>query len=423
MLELLKGVIVTALRLGALEVVEPGYIALNNGVAEGVFEEASLPARYALADVADFGRALIIPSFGDMHLHAPQYAMLGMGMDLPLIDWLNHYTFETEAMFSDPGFAREVYGCLAQELIRLGTTRVCMFATVHRESTLILMEELEKAGVTGYVGKVNMDRNTTPALTETTGGSLLETRRFLEDCRGRFSRLFPMLTPRFTPSCTDELMAGLGALAEEYGVPVQSHLSENDVEIAWVKELCPDCPQYWDTYAKAGLWRERTVMAHCVHSDARERAAIKSAGVWVAHCPDSNTNIYSGIAPLRVMLNEGINVALGSDIAGGAKLSMAHAVASAIRASKLRYYYSGKTEENRFLTVMEGFYLATTAPRRYFGAASSFAPGEELHAVVLDDAVLPPSRPVNAAERLERLLYADDPRAVKAVWSAGVRRF
>lgn len=420
MLEILKGTIVTAPELGRLDIIENGHAVIRDGLVEGVF--SALPERYALAGVTDFGAGLIVPSFGDLHLHAPQYAMLGMGMDLPLIQWLNHYTFETEAMFADSGFARDVYSRLAQELIRLGTTRVCMFASIHRKSTLILMEELEKTGVTGYVGKVNMDRNTTPALTETTEESLLETRRFLEDCRGRFPRLAPMITPRFTPSCSDALMEGLGKLAREYGVPVQSHLSENDVEIAWVKELCPDCSQYWETYDKAGLWRQGTVMAHCVHSDERERGAIKAAGVWVAHCPDSNTNIYSGIAPLRVMLEEGLNVALGSDIAGGAKLSMFHAVTSAIRASKLRYFYNGKAETDRFLTVAEAFYLATSAPRRYFGVSPVFAPGEEFHAMVLSDEPLPPSRPLNPAERLERMIYADDPRTVKAVYSGGRRR-
>ena len=92
----------------------------------------------------------------------PQYPMLGMGMDLPLLDWLNAYAFPTEARFADTGYAREIYSRLARELIANGTTRVCMFSSLHTDATLILMEELEKAGVTGYVGKVNMDRNAAP---------------------------------------------------------------------------------------------------------------------------------------------------------------------------------------------------------------------------------------------------------------------
>ena len=182
------------------------------------------------------------------------------------------------------------------------------------------MEELEKAGVTGYVGKVNMDRNGSPELQETTEQSKRETLRWLDAC-GRFQTVKPILTPRFTPSCTDELMSWLGKLAAERGLYVQSHLSENKGEIAWVKELCPDCAQYWESYDRAGLWKDHTVMAHCVHSDARERSAIRQAGVVVAHCPDSNINLCSGIAPVRQMLNEGLWVTLGSDIAAGSSLS------------------------------------------------------------------------------------------------------
>ncbi len=420
MLEAIKSTFVHAPRMGELEAVEDGCLLLRDGAIEGIYH--SLPEGCVPERTHDFSGMLVIPAFSDLHLHAPQYAMLGLGMDLPLIEWLNAYTFKTEALFADPVFARKVYSALADELIRLGTTRACVYASIHRESALILMEELERAGVSGFVGKVNMDRNTPPELLETTEGSLLETRRFIEESRGRFKNLAPIITPRFTPSCSDALMEGLSKIADEYGVPIQSHLSENDVEIEWVRRLCPECPQYWDSYDKRGLWREKTVMAHCVHSDAREREGIKKTGVWVAHCPDSNTNIYSGVAPVRLMLSEGINVALGSDIAGGAKLSLFHCMAEAIRVSKLRYYYSGKREEEKFLTVAEAFYLATSAGARYFGAGPGFAAGDRLHAVVLSDTMLPPSRTLSSAERLERLVYADDPRAVTAVWSEGERR-
>lgn len=137
-------------------------------------------------------------SFADMHLHAPQYPMLGMGMDLPLLDWLNTYTFKTEARFADTDYARRVYRRLAGDLITNGTTRVCMFSSLHTEATWILMEELERAGVTGYVGKVNMDRNALPGvLEETTEESVRETIRWLDGCR--FEHVRPIITPRFTP--------------------------------------------------------------------------------------------------------------------------------------------------------------------------------------------------------------------------------
>ena len=414
-----RGTIVYAPQLGALECLEHAYLVAQNGVIAGVFQE--LPGKYQDTALEDFGDCLLIPSFTDLHLHAPQYAMMGMGFDLPLLEWLNTYTFKEEARFADAGFARTVYEALAAELVRRGTTRVCMFSSLHREGTLILMDALERAGLTGFVGKVNMDRNSPDCLRETCEESLAQTRRWLDECAGRYAHIKPILTPGFTPSCSDALMEGLGRLAEEYELPVQSHLSENDAEIEWVRALHPDCAQYWETYAKFGLWKRGTIMAHCVHSDARERAAMRSAGVWVAHSPDSNTNLYSGVAPVRKMLSEGLSVALASDVAGGAKLSMLHAAAEAIRASKLRYYYSGKRPDEAYLTVPEAFYLETSAGQQYFGGGPGFCVGDSLHAIVLDDSALPPSRPLAPAERLERLIYADDSRTIRAVISEGRR--
>ncbi len=207
MTRVLRGNIVSAPELGRLDVTEHGYLVLEDGRIAGVFDR--LPERYAAAPCTDYGDALVMQSFADMHLHAPQYPMLGMGMDLPLLDWLNTYAFPTEARFADPDYARRIYRRLASDLITNGTTRVCMFSSLHTEATWILMEELERAGVTGCVGKVNMDRNALPGvLEETTEQSVRETLRWLEGCR--FAHVKPILTPRFTPSCTDELMGRLG---------------------------------------------------------------------------------------------------------------------------------------------------------------------------------------------------------------------
>ena len=418
-LTIIKGTILSATAPGQLEAVPGGYLAAEDGVIQGVYPV--LPEQYAGAPVEDFGDALILQSFADLHLHAPQYPMLGMGMDLPLLDWLNAYAFPTEARFADTGYAREIYRRLARELIANGTTRVCMFSSLHTDATLVLMEELEKAGVTGYVGKVNMDRNAAPGvLEETTEASMRETLRWLEASQD-FRLVKPMLTPRFTPSCTNELMAFLGKLAAERNLPVQSHLSENDREIAWVRQLHPDCQQYWETYAKYGLWNNRTLMAHCVWSDARERQAMRDAGVTVVHCPDSNVNVCSGTAPVRAMLEEGLKVALGSDIAGGDHLSMFDVAASAIRASKVRQM----TDPARpaFLTVPEGWYLATSAGAAYFGERPGFAPGNRLHALALADGDLPQPHPMTPQERLERAVYLRQSGAIRAVWSEGRKVF
>lgn len=411
---ILKGTVISAPALGRLDITENGYLVAEDGIIRGIFQ--TLPAELEGLSVEDYGNALILQSFADLHLHAPQYPMLGMGMDLPLLQWLDTYTFPTEAKFADPDFARKVYRKLARELVENGTTRVCMFSSLHREATLILMEELENAGITGFVGKVNMDRNGGADLQETTEESIDETLRWLEECK-RFRHIKPIITPRFTPSCTDELMEALGKIAAEQNLPVQSHLSENTGEIAWVGQLHPDCAQYWETYAKYGLWNDRTLMAHCVWSDERERKAMKEAGVWVVHCADSNQNIMSGVAPIRVMLNEGLKVTLGSDIAGGDHLNMFDVTAASIRASKARRILDDWNTD--FLTVAEGWYLATSAGSEFFGENPGFAPGNPLHAIVLRDDDLITARPLTVQERFERSVYRRQKDAIQAVWSAG----
>ena len=413
-MRILRGNIIEARSLGKLRTIEHGYIILNSsGVIRGVYEE--LPP--VDGEIEDYGDALILQGFCDMHIHAPQYSLRGMGMDKPLIEWLNEYVFPLEAEYGDTDYAGEIYRSLASKLIRNGTTRVCMFSSLHTDATLVLMEELEKAGISGYVGKVNMDRNGGENLQETTEESERETLRWLEESK-RFSRIKPIITPRFTPACTDELMAWLGRTAEERGLRVQSHLSENRDEIKWVKSLHPDCEQYWETYDKYGLFKENTLMAHCVYSDEREIMAMKEKGVVCVHCPDSNVNLTSGTAPIRRMLDEGVRVVLGSDVAAGADVEMYKVAASAVRASKVKRMEKNYSVD--FLSASEAYYLATTAGELYFGDEPGFAPGNRLHAVVVDDSSFPrcPKR-LTLTERLERALYLMNEENIIAVWADG----
>ncbi|MEA5048316.1 MAG: amidohydrolase family protein [Eubacteriales bacterium] len=416
MLELIKGHIIEAKTFGDPVITENGYLAVQNGAVEGVY--STLPDAMKDAPLTDFSDRLILQGFCDMHLHAPQYPMLGMGMDLPLMDWLKTYTFKTEVRFSDNAFARETYRKLAAELVKNGTTRVCIYSSIHTDATLILMEELEKAGVGGFVGKVNMDRDSCECQ-EQTEESKRETLRWLNAC-GRFQNVKPILTPRFTPSCTNEIMRWLGALAKEQGLFVQSHLSENNKEIELVLQLHPDCGQYWQTYDKYGLWKDHTIMAHCVHSDAAEQQAMIDHNVLCVHCPDSNINICSGFAPVRQMKERGVWLALGSDIAGGAQLPMLQVITGCLRMSKARAIATQGSEP--FLTVGEAYYLATSGGARYFGDGDGFAAGNPLHAVVINDESLPPSaRPLTVKERFERAVYLSDERNIAAVYGAGKR--
>jgi len=411
MTTLIRGNLISAPSLGQLDMVAGGILHLEDGVIAGVYE--ALPPELAGRPMRDYGDCLILQSFADAHLHAPQYPMLGMGMDLPLLDWLNTYTFKTEARFADTAYARRTSRRLAQDLLAVGTTRVAMFSSAHTDATLVLMEELERAGLAGYVGKVNMDRNG-GQVQETTEESVAETLRWLEGCH--FAHVQPILTPRFTPACTDALMEELGKLSQARGLRVQSHLSETPSEGAWVRELRPECQQYWETYASCGLWKRGTLMAHCVHSDAREQEAMVRDGVVAVHCPASNVNLCSGTAPVRELLERGVTVALGSDIAGGDQLAMNQVAVSAIRASKGRSLETGEA----FLTVPEAYYLASGAGHACLGGRAGFQVGDKLHAVVVDDSTMPePARELRLGERFERAVYLMERRHIRAVYSEG----
>lgn len=415
----LKGNVIYAPVCGQLELRPGNYLVCEEGVVAGVFDV--LPERYRGVPVEDFGEKLILPGLIDLHVHASQYAYRGLGMDMELLDWLEHNAFPEESHFSDPDYARRAYEIFTEQLKYSATTRACIFATIHRPATLMLMEQLERAGLPCFVGKVNMDRNSPDILRETTGESLAETRRWLEESSG-FQLVRPILTPRFTPSCTDALMDGLGALQREFGVAMQSHLSENRSEIQWVAELCPGTRFYGESYARSGLFGGDcpTVMAHCVWSGEEERRMLKENGVFIAHCPQSNMNVSSGIAPVRTFLREGQRVGLGSDVAGGAHLSIFRAMTDAIQCSKLRWRLVN--QDDPALTIAETLYLATKGGGAFFGKVGSFESGYEFDAIVMDDANLPTTRACTLAERLERVVYLSDGRPF-AKYAAGKRLF
>ena len=408
----LKGNIIFTPACGRLEVRPGQYLVCEDGLVAGVFE--TLPERFGGIPVHDHGGRLILPGLVDLHVHASQYAYRGLGMDMELLDWLEHNAFPEESHFADPDYAARAYAIFTEQLRTSATTRACIFATLHRPATRKLMEDLERAGLP-------MDRNSPDILRETTEESLAETRRWLEES-GDLELVRPILTPRFTPSCTDGLMAGLGELQREFHVPLQSHLSENRSEIRWVSELCPNTRFYGEAYEQFGLFGGGcpTVMAHCVWSGEEERKLMKDNGVFIAHCPQSNMNVSSGIAPVRTFLREGQKVGLGSDVAGGAHLSIFRAMTDAIQCSKLRWRLVD--QDAPALTLAEALYLATKGGGAFFGKVGSFEPGYECDAIVMDDAGLPTTRACTLAERLERIVYLSDGLPV-AKCAAGVRLF
>lgn len=421
----LKGSIAYSENQNSITAYEQGYLVCEDGICLGAFNE--LPDKYQsdLWPVYDYGEKLIIPGLTDLHLHAPQYTFRGIGMDLELLDWLNTHTFPEEAHYSDIEYAKKAYEYFSNDIKRSFTTRAVVFATLHNEATIELMDQLEKTGIISYVGRVNMDRNGGKDLEEADAQTSLEgTNQWLDAIEGRYKNTFPILTPRFIPSCSDELMIGLGKLAAQKGLRLQSHLSENPSECAWVKELVPESTCYghaYELFDTMGDTAHPAIMAHCVYSSDEELEIMKKHGAFVAHCADSNMNLTSGIAPAAKILRSGMNIGLGTDVAAGSNMNMIKMILVTLQASKMRYRYVDQSEVP--LSFAEAFYIATAGGGKYFGQVGTFKPGYEFDAVILDDSIMQSMRKLSVSERLERICYNDSDCIISAKYVKGKKTF
>ena len=421
----IKGNICQTKNPNELDLYENAFAVCVDGVSEGVFEV--LPEEYSSLPLYDYSDLLVFPGMIDLHVHAPQYAFRGMCMDLELMDWLNRYTFPEEEKYEDLEYAEKAYRMFVDAMKRGATTRSCIFATRHRYATELLMGLMEESGLISYVGKVNMDREASEGLTEKSAEiSAFETFGWLNDVKDKFENTKPILTPRFIPCCTDKLMEELREIQMAYGIPVQSHLSESKGEIEFVKYLHPDNPFYGDAYNEYDLFGKnddtgtdvKTVMAHCVWSSDEEVELMRKNGVFVAHCPASNMNLTSGIAPIRKYLDLGMNIGLGSDVAGGHSDSIFRAITDAIQVSKM--YFRLVDEACKPLVFSEAFYLATKGGGSFFGKVGSFERGYEFDAVVMDDSVLLHPQSLRLSERAERAVYLGlDEKNITAKFVAG----
>ncbi len=396
------------------EVIERGYVVVDDsGRVVEVTEHLS--AEHEGIEVVDYGNRLLIPAMNDLHVHAPQYRNQGIAMDLELLPWLQNYTFPEEMKYCDTKYAERMYRRFVHDMWRFGTMRACLFATIHKESTLLLMNIFKETGMGALVGKVAMNRNCPEGLTETVDDMVQGYEELIKEC-GEDGLVRPIITPRFVPSCTPEMLRACGELAAKYQLPVQSHLSENKDEIAWVKELEPESTCYGDAYDRYGLFGQTpTVMAHCVWSDGEELELIKRRGVVVAHCPTSNFNVASGMAPIRKFLDEGVKVGLGSDISGGHDLSIFRMMVYAIQVSKMHYQQNHNVP---FLSLSEVFWIATKSAGSFFGRVGSFEPGYEFDALVIDDSDLNHDN-YTLLERLERYIYLGDDRQISHRFCSG----
>ncbi|MBQ8507269.1 MAG: amidohydrolase family protein [Clostridia bacterium] len=419
----LRGNICYSAEKNRIETIEGGYAVCVDGICRGIY--AALPAEYAALPVHDYGDQLIIPGLVDLHIHAPQYSYRGLGMDLELMDWLQVHAFPEEAKYADLDYARLAYGMFADNMKKSATTRACIFASRHREATELLMDMMEEAGLVSYVGKVNMDSEAPDILREPSAEeSAAETEKWICETAGKYENTLPVITPRFIPSCSRELLKKLGEIQARHGTAVQSHLSENLGEIQFVRELFPETEFYGQAYDQYGLFGSnagkavKTLMAHCIYSCDAELEMMKKQDVFIVHCPASNMNVCSGIAPMRKYLDMGMKLGVGSDVAGGQTESLFRAITDAIQVSKL--YWRLCDQGAKPLTFDEAFYLATKGGGEFFGKVGSFEDGYEFDAVVIDDSSLVHPQPLTIHERLERAVYlAADHNGVRGKFVRG----
>ena len=392
-----------------------GGVLIDAGKIAAVGLADTLRAAHPQARVTDYGTALISAGFIDAHVHYPQTAMIA-SWGKRLIDWLNTYTFPEEMRFADPVYADEIANRYLDIALDHGTTSVCSYATIHPASVDAIFTAAQQRGMRVYAGKTCMDRNAPDGLRDTVQSAYDDSKALLEKWHGQ-DRLSYVITPRFSPTSTPEQLAALGALWREYpDCLMQTHLSEQTDEIAWVKDLFPQSRDYLDTYEAQGLLREGAVYGHAIHLTDRERARLIEAGASLVHCPTSNTFIGSGLFDMG--LARQLRVGLATDTGGGSSFSMLRTMAAAYEIAQLR---------GQALHPSQLWWLATIGSARALHAETrigNIAPGMEADLVILDLASThaieqATRRATTIWEALFPTIMMGDDRAIRATWVGG----
>jgi guanine deaminase len=395
-----------------------GAVLVGAGKITDVGPAAALRARHPQARVTDYGSALISAGFIDAHVHYPQTAIIA-SWGKRLIDWLNQYTFPEEMRFADPVYAAGIAERYLDLALAHGTTSMCSYATIHPASVDAIFAAARQRGLRAFAGKTCMDRNAPDGLRDTAKSAYDDSKALLTKWHG-VDRLSYVITPRFSPTSTPEQLHALGALWHEYpDCLMQTHLSEQTDEIAWVHDLFPQARDYLDTYEAQGLLREGAVFGHAIHLTPRERARLTEAGAALVHCPTSNTFIGSGLFDMT--LAHTLRVGLATDTGGGSSFSMLRTMAAAYEVAQLR---------GQALHPSHLMWLATVGSARALRAEhqiGNIATGMEADLVILDLASTPAiaqaaARAGDIWQAIFPTIMMGDDRAIKAVWIAGKRR-
>ncbi len=396
-----------------------GAVLLEGGTIRAVGTADDLRAAHPGVAVTDLGQALILPGFIDAHAHYPQTAIIA-SWGKRLVDWLNTYTFPEEMRLADPSCAEAVAARYLDLVLAHGTTTVASFCTVHPHSADALFAAAEARGMRIAAGKTCMDRNAPEGLRDTPRSAHDDSLALIRRWHGR-GRLTYAISPRFTPTSTPEQLEALGALwAAHPDCLMQTHLSEQTDEVAWVAALHPEARDYLDTYERWGLLGEGALFGHAIHLTPRERARLREAGASLIHCPTSNTFIGSGLFDLDGLAGDGHRIGLATDTGGGSSFSMLRTMAAAYEIGQLR---------GRALHPAELIWLATAGSARAMRLEQRIgrlAPGMDADIVALDLASTPAIAQAAAHagdiwQALFPTIMMGDDRAVAGVWIAGTR--
>ncbi|WP_114283956.1 guanine deaminase [Candidatus Halocynthiibacter alkanivorans] len=394
-----------------------GAVVVENGKIAAIGAADRIRAAWPQAEVTDYGDALISAGFVDAHVHYPQTGIIA-SWGKRLIDWLNSYTFPEEMRFHDAGYAREIAALYFNLALANGTTTSVSYCTIHPESVDAFFTEARSRGLRALAGKTCMDRNAPEGLRDTPQSAYDDSKTLLQRWHG-VDRLSYVITPRFSPTSTPDQLSALGALWGEHpDCLMQTHLSEQTDEIAWVKTLFPSARDYLDTYEMHGLLREGALMGHAIHLEPRERDRLREMDAGLIHCPTSNTFIGSGLFDMAGLMAEGHRVGLATDTGGGSSFSMLRTMAAAYEVGQLN---------GTPLHASQLWWLATQGAARSLrmeDKIGNLAPGMEADLVVTDLASTPViAQRANRADtfwdQLFPTIMMGDDRAVKAVWSGG----
>ena len=394
-----------------------GAVVVEGGVIKALGTADAMRKAYPTATIHDYGDALLSAGFVDAHAHYPQTAIIA-SWGKRLIDWLNSYTFPEESRFGDLDYARNAADTCLDLMLANGTTTVCSYGTIHSESADAFFAAAQIRGMRVLGGKTCMDRHAPDNLRDTAQSAYDQSKALLTRWHG-VDRLSYVITPRFAPTSTPEQLYALGALWAEYPqVLMQTHLSEQHEEIAWVAELFPDARDYLDVYDGFGLLRENSVFGHAIHVTKRERARLRDVNASLVHCPTSNCFIGSGLFDMTGLKAEGHRVGLATDIGGGSSFSMLRTMASAYELAQLR---------GSALHPSQLWWLATAGSAHALGLGNNIgtlAPGYEADLVVVDLASTPAiaqraNRANNLWEALFPTIMMGDDRAISATWVNG----